>query len=137
MRTLPAVIALLLAGCATAPAPFTAEQIGALETPKLCEEAGVWYVRSNAQQFHLIREELNRRNALNPECVSLAQIGGDAEEKRQRRSYASRAAWAAGMQSMSDSFYQRAQNPTTPVTLPKTGNCTTIQTGTTSQTQCH
>lgn len=126
---------LVLGACATR--PLTPDQLKALETPSLCEQAGIWFARNDAQQFHRIHAELERREALTPHCISLAQIGLNAEGARTDRRRNVGDAFSKGMDSVADGYKQQAQYQIPPVPVSKSTNCQTTQTSNrTATTTC-
>jgi hypothetical protein len=80
MKTMVWGLALLLAGCDLLPQkPLTDKEVASTDTTKLCQWSGYYFGQGSIREFQMVRAELARRNALTPECVSIAQMQMNAD----------------------------------------------------------
>lgn len=98
---------------------------------RLCSLAGYYFTVGDGQSFQNVKNELGKRNALGPDCVTLAQI----EINRVERDQARRDAYAQALNQMSRNAQQRANQPI--YTPQPQVNCTSTQVGATTTTNCH
>lgn len=86
MKTMVLGLMLLLAGCDLLPQkPLTTEKIAATDTTTLCQWSGTYFSGGYVREFQMVKSELARREALNPECVSIAQMQMNADARAQQK----------------------------------------------------
>lgn len=119
------VLGLGLAGCDLLPQkPLTDKEVAGTDTTKLCQWSGYYFEMGSVREFQMVRAELARRNALDQNCVTIAQMQMNADANAATK----RAAMA---QAISQAGRDIANQPN-PVA------CQTTQTSkTTASTNCY